>query len=614
MPANTSKRKPSATAGLLRRFYEATRFAFPQRGAVLLILVLMLLVAVIGAVEPLVTKWLIDALTSKQPGAVLLWGIGLLAACAIVREIIEGIANWLTWRTRIGVQYALLESTIGKLHTMPIRLQRSEGIGALMTRLDRSIQGFTAAVTLILFSILPSAVFMIIAGAIMLQLDWRLALVVLAFSPIPALIAAFAGPEQAERERSLLDRWSRIYSRFNEVLSAITVVRSFAMEQAEKTRFLRAVARANRTVIRGVATDARYASAANLSAALARITAICVGGWLVLKDELTIGTVVAFLGYVSALFGPVQSLSGVYSSVRRASVFLNEIFSMLELQEQLDDSASAVEVTHIKGAVYFHDVHFRYEDAHRPLLAGISLHVAEGHTVAILGPSGSGKSTLMAMLMRFYDPLQGNIYIDGRDLRTIKLASLRRHIGVVLQDPMLFNDSVRANIVYGRPNATAAQVEAAAKAAYAHTFIERLPRGYDTVVGERGSFLSVGERQRITIARAILKDPRILVLDEPTSALDAEAEEAVQAGITALTRGRTTFVIAHRLSTVVSADQIVVLKDGKILEQGTHGELMRQGAYYAGLVRCQQRGLSGDVAPDGYSFRRSAPPVLVGPR
>lgn len=578
-----------ADAGL-KRLHDAVRFAFPQRHAIAIIVALMLGIAAVGAVEPLVLKWVIDKLAAAQGFNAIVPGVALLAVLAIAREVMDGTANWLTWRTRIGVQYALLEATVGKLHKMPLNLQRSEGVGALMTRLDRSIQGFTGAVSLILFNILPSVVFLIIAAGIMLDLEWRLALVVLAFAPVPALIAARAAPEQTQRERSLLDLWARIYSRFNEVLSGIVTVRSFDMEDMEKGRFLGNVAAANQLVVRGVATDSGYASASNLVVALARLSAIAVGGWLVLKHEITVGTVIAFLGYVGGLFGPVQGLSGVYSSLRRAYVSLDQIFAIMNVQDHLGDSADAMDVGDIAGAVSFENVQFRYREDGGPLLDGVNLCVEPGQTIAIVGPSGSGKTTLMALLMRFYDPLEGRITIDGRDLRSIKQGSLRRKIGVVLQDPLLFNDTVRANIAYGRPEASDAEIEAAARAAHAHAFIERLADRYDTMVGERGSLLSVGERQRITIARALLKDPPILVLDEATSALDAESEEAVQGAIELLMRGRTTFVIAHRLATVVNADRIIVLKEGRIVESGRHVDLLRQGGYYAALVKRQHMG------------------------
>jgi ATP-binding cassette, subfamily B, bacterial len=585
------RRNHVSRAGLFQRLRQAVHFAFPQRRAIIAIMMLTLTVAAVNAVEPLVVKAMFDSLTGHQAVSSLVLAIAALAGCAILRELMDGTSNWLTWRTRIGLQYALLEATVGKLHTMPLRIQRSEGVGAIMTRLDRSIQGFTSAVTLILFNVLPSIIFLIFAVAIMLSLDWRLALVVLLFVPLPALIALYAGPEQTHRERTLLDRWAHIYSRFNEVLSGILIVRSFAMEDAEKSRFLRDVSAANQVVIRGVALDSGYGATSNLIIAGARLWALGLGAYFVIQGEITIGTVVAFLGYVGGLFGPVQGLSSVYSSLRKAAVSFDEIFGILNVQEHLGDSPDAIEVSRLSGDVRFHDVRFHYEQAGRPLLDGVSFCVEAGKTLAIVGPSGSGKTTLMALLMRFYDPQSGHITINGHDLRDVKQSSLRRNIGVVLQDPLLFNDSVRANIAYGRPEANEDEIVAAARAACAHDFIMRLPDGYDTMVGERGGLLSVGERQRVTIARALLRDPPILIFDEATSALDAESEEAVQGAIEALLRDRTTFLIAHRLATVVKADCILVLKEGQIAESGKHTELMQRGGYYASLVHRQSRGL-----------------------
>jgi ATP-binding cassette, subfamily B, bacterial len=575
----------------LQRLRRALRYAAPFRRSIGAIFLLTLALASINAAEPLVLKYIFDELTAGQGVRPLVVGVVGLLLLGIVREGIGGLSNWLSWKSRIGVQYALLEATVERLHRAPLRLQQGEGVGAIITRLDRSIQGFIGAVMQILFNLFPAIVYLVIALAIMIRLDWRLALLVTCFAPMPALIAAFAAPEQTRRERTLLDSWARIYSRFNEVLSGIITVRSFAMEDSERQRFLRDVNMANRVVIRGVGVDTGFSAVTNMVIAAARIAAIAFGGVLVLRGDITVGTVVAFIGYVGGLFGPVQGLSGIYQTLHRASVSLDEIFAMLDVREQVPDRPDAQDVTKVHGAVAFENVSFSYEESARSLLQGIDLTVHPGETLAIVGPSGSGKTTLMALLMRLHDPLSGTVRLDGTDLRLLKQDSLRRQIGVVLQDPLLFNDTVRSNIAYGRPEASAAEIEAAARAANAHDFIMQLPQGYDTYVGERGGRLSVGERQRIAIARALIKNPPIVILDEATSSLDAESEAFVQDALDRLLKGRTSFVIAHRLSTVVHADRIIVLKEGRIAESGTHRALMRSGGYYAGLVERQTRGL-----------------------
>ena len=375
------------------------------------------------------------------------------------------------------------------------------------------------------------------------------------------------------------------------------------MEDSEKRRFMTDVQKANQLVIRGVGTDSGFGAATNLAVMIARIAATAFGGVLILKGQMTVGTLVAFLAIVGGLFGPVQGLTGIYQTIQRAYVSLDEIFRIFDSQEYLGDAPDAEELTKVEGHVVFDDVRFCYEHPDRPVLEGISLDVKPGQTLAIVGPSGSGKTTMMALLMRFYDPVEGAVRLDGRDLRSIKQKSLRRNIGVVLQDPLLFNDTLRNNIAYGRPQASMAEIEAAAKAANAHDFIMKTPERYETMVGERGSRLSVGERQRITIARALIKNPPLLILDEATSSLDAESEALVQEALDRLMQGRTTFVIAHRLSTIVHADCIVVLKKGQLVESGNHWELMQQDGYYTSLVKRQIQGL---VRNEGESVRLAA--------
>jgi ATP-binding cassette subfamily B protein len=579
---------PAARRASLRR---AAEFLAPAKGAIAAILALAVGLAAVNAAEPLALRHLFDGFASAEPGRRFVQGVLALVGLGLLREVLQALSNWLTWRTRIGIHYRLTGATVGRLHRLPISFHRAEGVGAVMTRLDRSIQGLVGALSEIAFNVVPAAVYLVLSVVVMFRLDWRLAALVVAFAPVPALIARLAAPMQTRRERALLDRWVHIYSRFNEVLSGIVTVKSFTMEDAEKKRFLDEVSSANEVVIRGVGVDAGVGAAQNVVQIAARVAALALGGALVLKGQLTVGTLVAFLGYVGGLFGPVLGLSGVYKTLRTARVSVEEVYGILDAQDLLGDAPDAREVIGLRGDVEWRGVRFAYHRGGPPLLDGIDLHVRAGERLAIVGPSGSGKSTLVALVQRFYDPDAGSVRVDGIDVKKLKQISLRRQIGVVFQDSLLFNESVLANIAYGRPGATRAQIEAAARAANAHEFVSRLPDGYDTVVGERGSRLSVGERQRISIARTLLKDPAILILDEPTSALDAESEHLVQQALERVTRGRTSLVIAHRLSTVVDADRIVVLKTGRIVEEGRHGDLVARGGYYATLVEKQTRGL-----------------------
>ncbi|MGZ4975133.1 MAG: ABC transporter ATP-binding protein, partial [Limisphaerales bacterium] len=521
----------------------ALHFAFPYRKSVFLIFLITFIVASVGAAEPLILKYIFDGLGGGHGVRTLMIGVAWLLGIGLLRESGTGVSNWLTWHTRLGLHHALLEATVGRLHRMPLSFHSREGVGAIMTKLDRSIQGFIGAITQILFTVVPAIIYLGFSIFIMLKLDWRLGLMVLAFAPVPAIIAAFAAPEQIERERDILDSWSKIYSRFNEVLSGIVTVRSFSMEEIEKQRFLKRIGEANHIVVKGVITDTAFTAATNVVIMLARIAAIALGGWYVIHGQVTIGTLIAFLGYIGGLFGPVQGLSGVYQTVQKASVSIDEIFRILDVQEHLGDSIHAVELKSIRGDISFENVKFSYEQTSRPILNGVTLNVRQGEIVALVGPSGAGKTTLLALLMRFYDPQEGRVILDGHDIRDLKQKSLRRNIGVVLQDPLLFNDTVRNNIAYAKPQATIAQIEHAAQLANAHLFVSQSPDGYDTIVGERGSRLSVGERQRITIARALIKDPSILLLDEATSALDEESEELVQDALERLMKNRTTLVI-----------------------------------------------------------------------
>ena len=593
---------PATPAAPLASFTQRARpwlqgFARPLAN----VLGLALLLAACSAAAPLAVMGLVDALgqLAARPGAVspaagrtIFWALALVAVAELAQVGLSRLVEARSARVRLDLDFSLRQRVTARLHELPLAWHQQQTVGATVNQVNTSINGFVAAIAELAFKALPAACYLALALAALLQLDWRLALAVCVFAPLPALIGMRAAPEQTRRDRVLLAHWSATFGRWTEVLGGIRTVKGFAMEQAERRRFLDAVAEGNERQAQGAERDARTAALQGLSAAAARLSVAGIGAWLVLEGHGTVGTLVAALQYVGGLFGPIQGLTNVYATVRRARVSLESVASILDAPDALADAPGARDLVVTRGEVAFEGLSFSYRDG-RPVLHDVTLSVAPGETVALVGPSGCGKTTLVSLLERLHAPTAGRILVDGVDVRECTQRSLRSQVGTVMQDVHLFNDTILANITYGTPCASREQAEAAARAANAHDFIENLPEGYDTMVGERGAGLSGGQKQRIAIARALLKDPPILVLDEATSALDNESEALVQAALKRLARGRTTLVVAHRLSTVVDADRIVVLRGGQVEAIGTHAELMAQNGYYARLFAASGSGLAG---------------------
>jgi ATP-binding cassette, subfamily B, bacterial len=561
----------------------------PYRRALAGVLGLALILAAFSAIDPLIMKYLIDQLGRPDGGRDFAVAMAGLLALELARALLQWHLGTWSWDVRLGVEYTVRERVITKLNSLPLAFHEREGVGGTLNRINQGITGYVTAFSDLAFNLLPTILYLGLSVFAMFRLDWRLAAAVIVFTPLPALIGARAAPEQIQRERRLVERWSSIYGRFNEVLAGMMTVKGFGMEEFEKRRFLDGVREGNEVVRRGVRIDGLNGALRGLGATSARLTALAVGGYLAFEGQIGLGTLVAFLGYIGGLFGPVQGLTNTYQSLRKATVSLETVYAILDAEDTVADSPDAAHMAPLRGEVQFRHVGFAYQPGVQ-VLRDIDLTVRPGETVALVGPSGSGKTTLVTLLQRLHPVSSGAIHIDGIDVRAMTQRSLRSQIGVVFQDPHLFNDTVRANIAYGRPEASTEEIEVAARAAQAHDFIMALPDGYDTMVQERGSRLSGGQRQRIAIARALLKDPPILVLDEATSALDGESEYLIQIALRRLLQGRTAFVIAHRLSTVRDADRIVVIDGGTIAETGTHEELCGRGGYYASLVERQRLG------------------------
>lgn len=423
---------------------------------------------------------------------------------------------------------------------------------------------------------------------ILFYLEPRLAWVALAVMPLYVVLIRFMSPRIKKASRSAQEKLEEMSGDLQEKIGGMSVIKAFHQEKREARRFFQVSHRLFDFFKRNVYLNSWNQAFSGFLTTVAPLVVVWIASLFVLRAQMTVGTMIAFYGFLGSLYLPLQRFSELGLIVSNSLAAIERLFEYFDMQPQISEAPEAQALPVLRGHVRFEHVNFAY-DNQLPALRDIDFEIRAGEMAALVGASGSGKSTLVSLIPRFYDATSGRVLIDGHDIRTATFKTLRRQIGIVLQDSILFSATLRENLLYGRPKASAAEILAAAEAANAMEFIKSLPEGLDTVLGERGIKLSGGQRQRVAIARAFLKNPAILILDEATSSLDSESEHLIQEALARLMRGRTTIVIAHRLSTVVEADKIVVLQNGRVVEIGRHEELLRRGGHYAFLARRQFR-------------------------
>jgi ATP-binding cassette subfamily B protein/subfamily B ATP-binding cassette protein MsbA len=472
------------------------------------------------------------------------------------------------------------------LQRLSLRFHTRRSAGDLMYRLAADTFAIQTLTMNGFFPTLSALAMLVGMLAVMARLDVYLTVIALVVCPLLALAIRLMSARITRVATHARERESELYSAAERSMSAIKVIQAFTSEEEEHHRFV-GVSRASLSAnLRLYTYQTGYSMLVNVIAAVGTAVVLWVGARAVMAGRLTVGDLLIFTSYLASLYAPINSISNSYGLVQGAKVGVGRVYEILEMAPDVPDGPRALERKEVRGAFELRDVSFGYVPG-QLVLRNVSLGVAPGERIALVGPTGAGKTTLVSLLARFYDPSQGTVLLDGADLRTLNVRSLRRHIAMVLQPPIVFPTTLRDNVSYGRRDATPREIQEAAEAAQLGPLLARLPQGLDTVIGERGATLSEGERQRLTIARAILRDAPILILDEPTSALDAETEALLMASLERLLRGRTSFVIAHRLSTVRSADRILVLRDGDIAEVGTYDELVARRGYFARLHATQ---------------------------
>jgi ATP-binding cassette subfamily B protein len=613
MRYDESKGQPQVSRQLLGRVLD---YARPYWRSLALMLTAIGVTSLIGLVPPLLYRDLIDNVLPNRDFA----RLNLLALGMIGIPLVSGLIGvgqrYLSARVGEGIIWDLRQSMYDHLQRMSLRFFTHTRSGEIVSRFNNDVVGAQSAVTGTLPDIVSNGITLVSTLAVMMTIEWRLALLSVAVLPLFLLPARRVGDILRRIRRQSMQYNADMSSIITETLSinGALLVKTFGRQRQEVARFSETSRKVRDTGVRQALVGRWFFLGLGIASAIGTALIYWVGGYQVLREAMTVGTIVAFASYLTRLYGPISSLSNVQVQFAQSMVSFERVFEYLHLPVEIEDHPGAIRLERVDGYVRFEDVSFSYlaedelqvqaaagpdENGDEPekaegvittrrwALRDLSFEIYPGHLAALVGPSGAGKTTVTYLLPRLYDPTEGRITLDGHDLRAVSQESLADQIGMVTQETYLFHDTVRANLLYAHPAATQAELETACRAANIHDFIAALPNGYDTMVGERGYRLSGGEKQRLAIARVILKDPCLLILDEATSHLDSHSEALIQAALEPLLAGRTSLVIAHRLSTILAADQILVLDEGRLVEQGTHVELLARGGLYAHLYETQ---------------------------
>ncbi|MDY6295422.1 MAG: ABC transporter ATP-binding protein [Schwartzia succinivorans] len=570
----------------MKNYTRLLKYILPYKRRLFEAIVCIIIAAGANLYLPWIIKDMIDKVLAEKDMLML----NVIAAGIVITFLIRGIfyygqsylVSFVGERVIIDVREILFK----KFQRLPLSYFDRHQTGEIMSYITNDVAALQNALVDRLIELVTESSIFVGSLVMMFLLDWQLSLLTLITVPLVGEAMKIFGRKMKSSGAVIQERLADITALMQESISAVRVVKSFVREDFEIQRFTRENDMNFRAQMKSVQIQSLLTPTVEFLAALAVTVIVWFGGYEVVNGNITAGALVAFLTYAVNLANPVKRISRVYGTIQKAMAGAERVFGIMDMPEAIADKPEAKAMPAVKGYVEFDDVTFGYKDD-IPALEHISFKAEPGQMIAFVGPSGAGKSTIANLIPRFYDVNGGAIRIDGQDVRDVTMSSLREQIGIVPQETMLFSTTVRENIRYGRLDATDDDIVQAAKDANAHEFIMQLPEGYDTKIGERGLNLSGGQRQRIAIARAILKNPQLLILDEATSALDTESEKIVQAALDRLMVGRTSFVIAHRLSTIFNADQIYVIEKGHIREHGTHEELLALGGLYSSLYNIQ---------------------------